>query len=821
MYKSYKGSKISKSDGSNNSSILFWLLIVFTSLYMFWAPFQKALFNGNSYDFERPIYSSLVWTFLALLVLAIYFFYKWKFTSHQDLLSLLIWLMPLSFLIAKISEASHRFATNTFYIEMLYAAFFLIGLYITQNNLGNKIISNVIMISGYVIVWFGLLNWFGYKSFTATMVHWFADISTNPFEYKDAVMQAEGQLRLTSVFQYANTYAAFLMGIFLGALYFIVESKKWQVRALHAFMLVPIILSILLTLSRGALVVLPIVMLLILPFIKISRQLFFLLYTGISAVLCLVVLSSTSAIGRQIHMDHKLTTSSQGLLFVIGVSAACAIIVWVIHQFGFLKVGDAIESKIKAKYSNILIPAAALIVGSLGVYLLFGTSVVINLLPDSIKHRVENINFAQHSVLERGTFYKDAVKVFYDYPFFGAGGGAWAALYEKYQNNPYVSRQTHNFFMQSLVETGLVGLLILLGLLIYIFTLYLKKHKRNDESNPGRHLYFIVAVSILVHSIIDFNMSYVYIGSLVFLCLGAMISGSPLPLQRIKAVQERVKIKWVYASLLIVVSLFMFITSTQKLIASGLFRQANTLAQTQPNLNIILDPLNKALDSQPTHPDYASFKIDLFFQMYSQTKDEKYYNEALALIQKARQDEPHNRYLIDKQIASYTVKNQLPQALDLIQKEIPDFSWDITLYEKSISLSTELGEQARQAKDDKLKEQYWNEAFDTYNKVLLKVKDLESLPKGQLQGRPFNVTNNISLNLGQIEFLRGKYASAENYLKAGAAGSLDDPGVRMIARWYLSSLQKQGKNDQALLDKLIAKDPKEQTEVTNLANFAQ
>lgn len=60
--------------------------------------------------------------------------------------------------------------------------------------------------------------------------------------------------------------------------------------------------------------------------------------------------------------------------------------------------------------------------------------------------RLENINFQQHSVLERITFYKDAMKVVKDYPIIGTGGGGWSSLYEQYQNNPYISRQVHNFF---------------------------------------------------------------------------------------------------------------------------------------------------------------------------------------------------------------------------------------------------------------------------------------------------------------------------------------------------------------------------------------
>jgi O-antigen ligase len=92
------------------------------------------------------------------------------------------------------------------------------------------------------------------------------------------------------------------------------------------------------------------------------------------------------------------------------------------------------------------------------------------------KHVIENINFQQHSVLERGTFYKDAVKLWSDYPIIGAGGGAWASLYEKYQNNPYTSRQAHNFALQYLVEAGALGFLAFIGFVIAVSWFYIRSY---------------------------------------------------------------------------------------------------------------------------------------------------------------------------------------------------------------------------------------------------------------------------------------------------------------------------------------------------------
>lgn len=816
MQKVYKPQKTKKND-DDRSSILFWMLSLFTVLFLFWAPFQKALFNGNSLDFERPIYSTFVWSFIIMVLLSIYLFYKWRPDSHQDVLSVLIWLMPLSFLLAKINEASHYYSTNMLFIQIVYTLFFLIGLYLTRTSRGNALILNAIMISGYVVVWFGMLNWFGFKQSSARLIAWFTDLG-NIMEYKDAVMRVE-ELRLTSVFQYANSYAAYLIALFLGALYLIVHNKSTASRLAHSFMLVPIILSLLLTLSRGALVLLPVILLLMLPLVKLTKQFFVIIYIALSSIICLLVLERLTEIGQEIHIQNLLGNAFTGLGILTGVSLLCAAFIWALHKFIYPKANLWIEKKIHIRFATIILPATALVIGGLAMYILLGTSLASKILPESIAQRIENINFAQHSVLERETFYRDATKLIQDYPWTGAGGGAWAALYEKYQNNPYVSRQAHNFFVQYWVETGFIGLAILLGIFIYIYFIFFKRIVGNNSDEvSSRIVYFIIATSILIHSLIDFDMSYVYLGSLVFLCLGAMIAGQRVELKKIN-IDFAKSYYWVYPSLLIVLSLILFFNSAQRLNANSQFKQAVSLAQNQKNITEVFVPLNKALSNIPNQPDYAGYKIDILLQAYNQTKDEKYYSEALHLIQQTLLQEPHNRYLIDRQIYALSLKNELVAALEVVNNQIPNFTWDITLYEKSITLAVQLGEKAMNEKNTTQMNQYWDQAFATYAMIQEKQKVLAALPKEQQQGRAFGLTKNMGMALGQISFLRGKYAEAEGFLKTELTDQFDDQLNKQMARWYLAALLKQGKSDQTLFDKLIAKDPKEKDEITVLLNY--
>lgn len=74
----------------------------------------------------------------------------------------------------------------------------------------NVVIQNAILAIAYFIVGFGLLNWLGSSKLAGALVGWFSNTVRNDV-YLDAVMTDSNGLRLTSIFQYANTYAAFLI----------------------------------------------------------------------------------------------------------------------------------------------------------------------------------------------------------------------------------------------------------------------------------------------------------------------------------------------------------------------------------------------------------------------------------------------------------------------------------------------------------------------------------------------------------------------------------------------------------------------------------
>lgn len=529
-----KSNKTSRKVTNNSTSPLLWALKIGLILFLLWSSFQVALFNGQLLQFEGPIYWAITITALLFTIWVAVYFKQIKLETHQDWLKIVVILLPLTYVLSLLSAVSDYLSVNMILIQCIYAMIFVMTMYLLKNNKINHIIQSSLIGIAYVIVGFGLLNWFGASNLAGRLVGWFSSGVVNGV-YTQTIWNDANGPRLASVFQYPNTYAAFLMAFLFISIFSLIRSKKVYIQLVHAFMLVPILLSLLLTLSRTGLVMMPIVLVIILLLLKPAKQILWFIYLVISGIGTVAILNPVNTAGLELQQQFTAGVAAKGWTYLVAASIVIAIIIWATQRW----IAPTLETKLQAwgkrKGSSLWIPLGSILLAIIVAVLLLGTSVR-NILPDSISTRLENINFQQHSVLERITFYKDAAKVIADYPLIGAGGGAWTALYEKYQNNPYVSAQAHNFFMQYLVEVGIIGFIIFMSFILYIFYQFVRSYLRRDESERESHfLFFILSMTILVLSLLDFNMSYVFIGMLVFIGFGGMAAAiDPRPVQHFK-----------------------------------------------------------------------------------------------------------------------------------------------------------------------------------------------------------------------------------------------------------------------------------------------
>jgi len=796
---------------SKHSKVPF-LLLGAVILFLLWSSFKVALFNGQMSDYEKPIYIALTFTSLIGFFTCYTGYTQVKWSNRKDVLHFIVWLLPICYSLSYFNSVSQFLALNMLVIMMMYAIFYSTSIIIVQHTYLNRILQMAIMVISYIIVLFGIFHWLGIGSSITKLIKWMGIVTDGSGAYLHAVMPEADGSRLTSIFQYANTYAAYLMAFLFAALFLLGTSCKWWVKSLHGFMLVPIILSIFLTLSRGGLVLLPIVLIIILVFLKPHRQLMWMLHLIISGVLTILILNPVTDIGLSVQKSFSADLSLKGWMYVIVSSAIVAATSYALERWLSPLLESWTNKLSKQKWGTFLIPVGGAVTVGILLFILIGTNVK-HMLPENIASRLETINFQQHSVLERITFYKDSMKLVADYPLIGAGGGAWSALYAKYENNPYDVQQAHSFYMQYFVETGLIGMIILMAFLINLYWNYIRSFiEANDEKRESHFLYFILATSILIHSVMDFNMSFVYIGILVFLCLGGMTASiESKPLKKFKPKTLRT----VFTSILVVVSIGLFITSILFVQASSSFANAKEIVLTTQDFNKTMDQLRKAKSIRSTHPEYAAFEANLYMSVYQQQKDEQFYAEAEKVLKNALGDNPHNKSLLLQLVKLYNIKGLDEQVYTVYSQNASNFPWDMKWYEEYMDKALREGYKSITTAPDK-KDGYLNEVIAAFEHVKAGVEHLKTLPKGQLQGNPFYVTSSMAMNAGRAYVMKGDPAKAAEtmkpYLQEDLTNSNDPENNRELARWYVAATIQQGQVDQNWYDKLVAlgSDQKEQ-----------
>ncbi|WP_019635685.1 O-antigen ligase family protein [Paenibacillus fonticola] len=811
------GKKAVASRNGEKLSATKWLLMFGIVILMIWAPFQAGLFNGLILVFEKPIYWAVMLGSFLLLIWLAASYKNIKLEDQRDWTAAYVVLLPLTYLLSLISAASHYFAMNMVLIQCLYAIMFIICLYLLQNKQANRFVENTTITAAYIIVIFGLLNWLGQGKTASALVGWFTATVLDDGQYNQAIWIDANGPRLASVFQYPNTYAAFLMAFFFAAVFAITRSRKWYAQAIHAFMLVPMALSILLTLSRGGLVFLPVVFIVLLLFLKPAKQILWILYCLIAGIGTLLIAKPVTDLGQQFHLG-TINDPAKGWGYILVVSVLVAALAWAIQRFLAPKLEQGLGRLSDRKLSNLWLPIGSVVAVAILVAVFLGTNAK-HLLPGNIGERLENINFQQHSVLERLTFYKDSMKVMKDYPVIGAGGGAWAALYEKYQNNPYLSRQAHSFIMQYLVEVGILGFVIFLSFILFIFYKYIRRYVRSSEDEREAYfISFILVFSLFVHSLMDFNMSYVYIGIIMFMGLAGMaVAMDNKPVKRL-AIKPSIA-RGVYSVVAVAGSLVLIFTSIRYIQATEDANKGIALLSKSTNFQEVKAPLDRALKKRANQPDAVLHLHVLLKAVYEQTQEQSYYDQSMNVLVKALKSEPFNKSIYNQLIVLHELKGENEQIYTILRDNADKYTWDMNWYDQLIAHSFELGYQALGQGNNADKESYFQTGLQAYQHVADGVEHLKTLPPGQFQGGEFYITPQMSLNAGKMQFMMNQPDQAAAILKNGLTEDLNDPTIREMARWYLAALQHSGGNDQEVYDQLMQIDPAEKDAIDQIAQL--
>lgn len=99
--------------------------------------------------------------------------------------------------------------------------------------------------------------------------------------------------------------------------------------------------------------------------------------------------------------------------------------------------------------------------------------------------------------------HKDSLKIIKDNWFLGTGGRGWFYNYKNIQSYNYTTSEVHSYFLQLMIENGVICGIIWIIMIVYAILQILKRIKTNEF----RAIDFAF-ILLTMHSFADFDMSF-------------------------------------------------------------------------------------------------------------------------------------------------------------------------------------------------------------------------------------------------------------------------------------------------------------------------
>lgn len=156
------------------------------------------------------------------------------------------------------------------------------------------------------------------------------------------------------------------------------------------------------------------------------------------------------------------------------------------------------------------------------------------LLPGFIANRLQGL-FANQNAIQRFVFFSDGLKLFRQNPILGRGLGGFENGLKSVQPFYYETKYAHNHYIQALVETGVVGLLLFLGLLaVSALSLW---RARGREAAPALAAALVFMAGHAAVEVVFSAYAYLPFAFGVFALIGLVCEETALPERAAKPVQ--------------------------------------------------------------------------------------------------------------------------------------------------------------------------------------------------------------------------------------------------------------------------------------------
>jgi tetratricopeptide (TPR) repeat protein/O-antigen ligase len=452
-------------------------------------------------------------------------------------------------------------------------------------------------------------------------------------------------------------------------------------------------------------------------------------------------------------------------------------------------------------HKNILLFAFCFLLLIIACFI--GAGVYANTHGDIVRMGIDKIRL--RNAAERMYFYKDALKMFRERPLLGWGGGGWEEAYRAYQGYFYNSDKVHGYYFQVLVETGIIGILALLGIwasFLHLAHRLFHQAKSDDAKKFLLCVIMISAVSLGLHAAIDFDLSLSAVALVIWTMFGlargiGIHAGAEIEEKKIK---KHVPLNYVVPVSVLAVSISVVALTVSLAMAGNYSAQVGTKVQSQ-SVNQSIELLKKASAYNPFNADYHS-NIARLYQYQGN------YEEAIIQAEKAvelskysavRYTELANLFYYREDGSAEAVKNA--------EKALSAAPFQIERYEFLAKIYFNAGYKDLLAGNRDMAKLYFEKASvvpDRINDITATLNDIEKrLWKDSPMIAP---TAAVKLNVGKSQYFLGRWPEAKQNLE----DALADTEVGGEATLWLAVLRKQqGRSQEAqdLLAELEESDP--------------
>ncbi|NUU61168.1 O-antigen ligase family protein [Paenibacillus agri] len=280
------------------------------------------------------------------------------------------------------------------------------------------------------------------------------------------------------------------------------------------------------------------------------------------------------------------------------------------------------------------------------------------------------------TVAARGLLYRDALRLAGEALWLGRGGGTWRNMYLAIQSRPYVGSQTHNGYLDLLLNLGGVGLAVVLVLLLATAC--------SLRATPHLLAPFLVLV---LHSAVDFDWSYGLVWLLLFWLPALAVSpreGMAVSLRPMPYSLLRKHSRWIAGGLVCSLLLMLGLSSFRADRGALLYRAALYAPRPAEKVRLLEQSMNWNPRSTETRLELSRLVPD---------------RQREALLRTGLQESPDHAGLNWEMAELYMEKNEPEAAVYWIRKALQSDTYNYFKWTKAIEGIWELGHNKFQTGD--------------------------------------------------------------------------------------------------------------------------